>query len=332
MLAGGLLAFLTIPAEALQEPDSPPFTMSLGARIQVRHTGSDANDTNTIRVQRARLSLSGSAYEHFTYAIQADLVGSGGRLLDANVRYAPTSALTLWFGQGKAYFGRQWLTSSANLHFVDRTIVDGRFSAGRQQGIALLARGADSRLEFNAGVYNGEGIGQSVNEDNRFMTVGRVVFTPFGSYAPMESAHDYPEDARLALGISALQNRTGEGAEELGISRLGGEAAFKLRGLNLTAELYREWADPAEGADFTTDGWYLQGGYLFPGLRHEVAGRYAAIRGEDSAEDDRSETGVGYSYYLRGHRAKLQADFRNIHTQATDTDVREVRVQFQLAM
>ena len=42
-----------------------------------------------------------------------------------------------WIGQGKAFFGRQELTSSGRQQFVDRSNVNTRFAAGRDQGIGL---------------------------------------------------------------------------------------------------------------------------------------------------------------------------------------------------
>lgn len=321
------------PVAAQQE--EPPFTMRIGARLQVRATHAAPEgepDMTALFIRRARLSMAGSAYRHFTYAIQTELAGGSARLLDANVTaaLAPWAAITA--GQGKAAFGRQQLTSSGNLHFVDRSIVDGRFAAGRQQGVALSGAVADGRVEYTAGAYNGDGINQPANPGNRFMTVGRVVVTPFGAYAPVESAHDYPASPRVALGLSAMHNTTGVDADEVGISRLNTEAAFKLRGLNTTAEFYREWAEPVGAGTRTTDGWHAQAGYLFPGRTHELAGRWAVISPRASDAGDTVETGIGYSHYFAGHRAKLQADVRNIHQGATATDHRELRIQLQLTM
>jgi phosphate-selective porin len=323
------------PLAGLQEPADSPVTIDLGARIQVRYTGTDpdgdAESTHGVRVQRARLSLSGEAYDRFSYGIQADLASTGNRLLDAYIRFAATDALSLWFGQGKAYFGRQWLNSSANLQFVDRTIVHGRFTADRQHGVALVGRFAENRIETDLAVYNGEGISQPVNSDNRFMTVGRVVFTPWGSYAPVESAHDYPEDPRLAIGIAGLSNRTEEDEVEVDITRFNAEAAFKLRGFSATAELYHELAEPVGAEEERATGWYAQAGFLFPGLHHEIAARIAGIQPEDP-DADRTEIGLAYSYYISGHDAKIQADVRNVHDEEDDSDTRELRVQFQLVL
>lgn len=324
-------------AEPVLTAQDPPFTMRIGARTQVRGTYADpanADETTTVRIRRGRLSASGAAYEHFNYALQLELPGSGARLIDANIRASLSPLVTIWFGQGKAYFGRQQLNSSGNLNFVDRTIVDGRFSAGRQQGIAVLGSPLDGQLEYNLGIYNGNGINQSSNPNNRFMSVARVVATPLGSYSPAESAHDYPETPRMALGISALNNTVTGATGDTEITRLNAEAAFKLRGINMTGEFYREWAEPPAGEeDYTTNGWYTQFGYLLSNRKHEVAARLATIQAASSGSSgDLVETGVAFSHYFQAHRAKIQMDLRNIRDRDSGTDDREIRVQFQLTI
>lgn len=334
-----LLAAVVAPGEAQQtpiEPDpaQPAFTMDIGSRIQVRYSYLDRDEQDALGsfgIRRARLSLSGAAYQRFHYAVQIELPGAGARLLDANIRYHMAPMATLWFGQGKAPLGRQQLTSSGNLQMVDRAITDGRFAAGRQQGIALLGRTPGRTFEYHAGVYNGNGI-NAANDNRHYMYVGRAVFTPFGAYSPTESAHDYPATARLALGVAGLRNTLGLDVDEVDITRLAVEAAFKIRGLNTVGEFFHERATPAVGDPLNTNGWYVQGGYLWPDRRHELAARYAAISPDTPTDTDTVEMGVGYSLYLNGHRAKFQTDLRNIDRRATGLSDLELRLQFQLTL
>jgi phosphate-selective porin len=128
-----------------------------------------------------------------------------------------------------------------------------------------------------------------------------------------------------------MHNTEGEDEEEVGTVRLNSEVAFKLRGFSATAEIFHETADPVVGDDETAVGWYLQGGYLFPGRHHEVAGRVASVNPE-APNFGQTEIGLAYSYYIQGHNAKIQADLRNIHDDESDSDSRELRVQFQLAL
>ena len=315
--------------------DEDPFTLTVSARIQVRHTQTDPGEgerTGSTRIRRGRLAASGEAYQAFDYLLQLEVGGAEARLIDAFVRYRRAPALTLWLGQGKAHFGRQQLASSRDLQFVDRTIVDDRFSAGRQQGVALTGRLDGDLLEYGVGVYDGNGINQPVNQNNRFMSVARLVLTPLGSYGPVESALDRPETPRLAVGASGFRNAVGERDAVTRLLRANGEVAFKWGGANVVGEAYREWAKRPTGRRDITDGWYVQGGYLLPGGTHELVVRYAEIQSGDVPEEERVETGVGYSHYLHGHRVKVQGDLRNVRQGATGVDHRELRVQFQLTL
>lgn len=312
--------------------EAPPFTLNVGAQVQVRYSyldreGEDARGSFGIR--RARLRLGGTAYQHFAYAIQVDLGGANARLLDANIRYALAPMATVWFGQGKPPFGRQQLTSSGNLQMVDRAMPDGRFAPGRQVGMALLGQNAARTFEYGAGVYNGNGIA-AANPDMRHMVVGRAVWTPLGAYAPVESAFDYPSDPRVALGVSAMHNAGVQAEGDGDMARIGLEGAFKVRGVSTTGEYYHERLSPVVGDGLDTRGWYVQGGYLFPGRQHELAARYGAISSEMPANTDMVEAGIGYSLYLNAHRAKLQTDLRTVERKAVDTRDLELRVQFQL--
>jgi phosphate-selective porin OprO and OprP len=314
-------------SEALQ--DAPPFTMRIGARLQLRHRYETEGQTHLTRVQRGRLSFSGQAYEDFEYLIQLELAGPGVRLFDASVRYQLHPGAVLWAGQGKAPFGRQQLTSSGALHFVDRSIVDVRFAPGRQQGVAVGGMLAGERLQYQAGVFNGDGINQTQNPGGRMMSVGRLVFTPLGAFPPEESAHVGDSSPRVALGVAGLTNREVVDGIGVDVSRVGSEAAFRTGGLNMTAEFFREWAEPTDGERMVTDGGHGQIGYLWD-FRHEVVARYALIRPE--LQRNSVETGIAYSYYVAGHRAKLQADIRNLRSGVTGEDEMEFRVQFTLAL
>jgi phosphate-selective porin OprO and OprP len=320
------------PGATTQEP--PPFTMNLGARVQVRYSYLDPDAADAIgsfAIRRGRLSLGGTAYERFDYVIQLELAGAGARLLDANVRYRASPLATVWFGQGKAPFGRQQLTSSANLHMVDRAITDARFAPGRQIGVMLMGQNTGRTFEYGAGVYNGHGV-NTANPDGQYMIVGRAVWTPLGAYAPVESAFDYPSSPRVALGVAGMHNTVSPDGFDVEVVRLGLEGAFKVRGLNATSEYYLERLSPAAGDRLDTSGWYVQGGYLFPNRRHELAARYAVISADTPLDTDTIETGLGYSLYLSANRAKLQTDLRAIERRAADNPDIELRVQFQLAL
>ena len=332
--AANLAVAQDAPAQGPEIIRTENFTMTLGARLQLRFTWDspdEGDDVGSFTIRRGRLSLGGSAWEHFRYAMQMELSGGSVNIIDANISHQFSPLATLRIGQAKAFFGRQQLNSSGNLHFVDRTIVDGRFSGQRQNGIALHGQDEGRTFEYGVGIHNGNGINAANNNDS-YMFAGRAVLTPLGAYSPAESAFDYPDSLRIAIGGGFLLNTTGTGAAESDITRFSAEAAFKVRGFNTTAEFYWEDAEPTGQESLETTGWYVQPGFLFPNRRNELAVRYAVISPDTPTNTDEIETGVAFSHYWAQHRAKLQADLRQIERKATDEKDLQFRVQMQLTL
>lgn len=304
--------------------------IEIGNRVQVRYTQQEPEEgesKGSFRVRRAKFAVSGTVYDVWKFKTQAVWSGGSTTLEDAYIEYAANPMATVWFGQGKAWFGRQELTSSGSQQFVDRSIVSERFAAGRDQGLSLIGKNPGKTFEYNVGIYNGNGRNASSNDDDEFLTVGRLVWTPFGEYKLEESALDYPSSPKLALGIAAMD--TTDGGDD--VSRVGVEAAFKLGGFNTVAEYYTESLDFGDGSgELDTDGFYIQLGYLFPNKKFELAGRYAAISPDVAGDADEIETGIAASYYLQKHGQKLQADFRQVEDEASGTTDDEFRLQFQI--
>ncbi len=327
-------------------------TVAISNRIQARYTLTDpevGDGVGSFTIRRMKTAIEGDTNsKKLKFKLQANWVGQtvvtavsqsgstvtstrsrGPVLEDAELWYTFNPLATLWVGQGKAYFGRQELTSSGKQQFVDRSITSGRFAPGRDIGIGLSGSNTGKTFEYNLGIYNGNGINTSTNDNDEYMYIGRLVWTPFGELKLEESALDRPSSPKLAVGGGLLMNTTGTGNSERDIERFYGEFAFKWQGFNTVAEYYTETSDPVTGAELDTDGYYLQLGYLFPN-HIELAARIAEIAPDTAAATDRTETGLAVSWYFDKHNHKLQADYREIEDPATGRTDGEFRLQLQL--
>jgi phosphate-selective porin len=305
----------------------------------------------SFELERYRVLFDGTVFSHWDFRLQWDLAkGSladeeeeSQLLLDAHVTFAKKRLAQLWVGQGKVGFTRQALIDVDKLQFIDRSIATRRFAHQRDVGVALVGENQDRTYAYSVGVYNGNGINQSTDENEDYMAAGRLVVTPLGPLELVETDPDWAArpGPRLAVGVSVMTNNMGEGTfEEERINRGGLQLAFRARGFSMSGEFFTESRDtltgePQDEAD--TDGWYAQAGYAFPltelGM-FEVAGRYSEILRDVSDADD-TEAGIALNYYFRGHRGKVQFDYRALDFEGIQfgdrVDTEEARLQLQMA-
>ncbi len=343
---------------AASEPPQPAWLAGIGARLQLQHSWEHPDNHHTTRVRRGRIWARGLAANRFGYTLQAELAGDELQLLDAQVSTHLAGPVHLWLGQGKVPFGRQQLNSSGALSLVDRSVADGRFTPARRVGVKLHGAAMDDHVTFALGRFEARGIGGGPGVPGRSMVAGRLVWTPLGAYPTVESPLRIPDGPRLALGVAGLSTSEERGGHRARVSRWAGEGALRMGRLQVVTEAFREEGSsvvaPEEMAEGGLDqggmarleypgawGGHLQVGLLSRDLAHEVVVRHALIRPDASGhstgvepgvndEPGVSETGVGYTRYLDGHRTKVQAD---IHRISRDSDLpTEARIRLQLTM
>jgi phosphate-selective porin OprO and OprP len=332
-------------------------TVQISNRVQARYTLTDpevGDEVGSFRIRRMKTTIEGSlANAPWRFKLQANWVGTdyvtnvsqasngtvtqtrrrGPLLEDAEVWYTRNPMATVWMGQGKAFFGRQELTSSGRQQFVDRSIVSERFAPARQIGLGLIGANVGKTFEYNLGVYNGgseNAINTTANDNKEYMTVARLAWTPLGEYRLEESSLDYPTSPKLLLAGAYLDDTRGTGTAETDITRYGLELGFKYQGLNFLGEYYTEESERVNAAQVDTDGFYAQLGYLFPNKKFEIAARLAEIAPDTTTPQDRTETGIAGSWYWDKHNHKLQADYRKIEDDRTGAKDNELRIQLQL--
>ena len=311
-----------------------------------------AEDSSNFQVQRVRLGFKGFAYsDKLKYQLLLSASQSGQfdnvSLLDWFIDYGLTKEFGIRAGQFKVPYSTSFTISASELQFVERTQVDSNFRLDRDDGINLYGSLFDSKLTYNAGVYNGEGRNKS-NPDNGNLFSGRLIFEPLGRYAYHESDNDMSEKPLIlfsaAYAISGDQagstnTNLSSRLTALGVSDVAGYNGFagiKYRGTSIHGEYYHRVIDPQKNgvSDETSNGYYIQAGYFVVPKIIEIAARYESFDPDrDKDNDKRNEYGAGINCFINGQRNKIQADAFKIKDETGkkgDEDSR-FRIQYQLS-
>ncbi len=339
-------------------------------RIQVRYTHEMPDDTITLpgtdgpgdskgslRIRRAKFKTDGWFYKQWLlFEVQLNwpaVTGSnvGALLEDANINWDLTKgdkAFMIKFGQYKVPMGHQELTSSGSQQFVDRSLVSNQYNLGRDTGLQLWGRLWGDHIEWRAGMFNGNGLTRTLNDNDEFQYDVRVMFQPNGQIplgqgsGPLFSESDFESTDKpiYAVAVNFEQKNFHRATTGIDLKDTvwGFDGLFKFKGLYATAEYYLREREPepaapgAPAVKFDSDGWFAQAGYLIGAARQwEIAGRYGTF--DPSAlvtGNDQKEWRVGASYYNRRHSLKIQADFGELEIgAATTTNNQEFRLQTQ---
>jgi phosphate-selective porin len=332
----------------------PKFELNWINRMQLRYTYDDQDVTTpqsnrgSFRIRRFKTKLDGWIYQkELTYEFQVNWVGvtlsdtNTVLVEDANLQYDFTGgakAFQLKAGQFKAPFGRQELTSSGNQQFVDRSIASVLFAPARQLGLQVGGQFGNAQVPdmftYAGGIFNGNGIqgNRTINENDKYEYVGRVMFSPVGNVGYSESnlehyafrvsiGADYNNNNNFQIApdgtVTGVDN-TGEWGADIAIKALGGlflYGEYYWRSLE-TCLPASPCPSPSLGVKTPQQGATAQIGWLF-GDHIEVAGRYS-FTNVNTNRDDRNiqEWRGGLNYYINKHFWKIQTDFGVVENEA----------------
>lgn len=341
--------------------ESDKASLSISNRMQIRYSHLVPADVpldesgGSFRIRRARTKLDGWIYNrNLTYELDVDWADSNNMLQELYANYDLSKGKKLFqlkAGQFKVPFGRQQITSSGRQQFVDRSLVETRYALGRDIGLQAWGEIPAAKIEWRAGMFNGNGRTRQVNDNDKFQWDVRVMWQPLGDVGYSESDFETVGNRPLlAIGVNYESNNRQGGASPLNFDKeaLGGDIAFKWRGLSFVTEYFREVIEPRGSppapntADFESAGWYAQAGYFIYKRHVELAARYGAIDPRDNtlsssglltstvANDHLNERGVAVNWFLNKHFLKLQADYRQVEDEERDLTIEESRLQLQV--
>lgn len=326
--------------------------------VQLAGTAAPGDDRGSFRIRRAKFKLEGWALKpwltaEFQLNIPAVQGSNPGAILeDAAIDLDVTKGKNLFrikVGQFKPAFGRQEMTSSGSQSFVDRSEVSNQYARGRETGLALWGTTPDNKIEWRAGLSNGNSLTQSVNDNDAFQYNARVMFQPTGRQSlvqrswvsgPFYSEGDFESGDYPLFAVAANFEKNdffrATPGNDLKDTIYGLDLVYKYKRLFATLEYYRRERTPETGSKFRSDGFFAEATYLVSSRRNwEVGARYGQYDPTDRIGANlRKETRGVVSYYYARHVAKIQADFGRTENQAGNggqgTRNKELRIQTQI--
>ncbi len=310
------------------------------------------------RIRRARINLTGDFAEQFDFKLEGDF-GQGDGLNSSRTAFSATDIFINWHqfpwaqvkvGQWKAPFGLEQLTPDTSLYTIERTLPTGAITPERQIGVQLWGKPLATiwpeqkeLLTYYAGIFNGNGRNITNNDNNNFMYVGRLESTLAQGFLG--------KDSFLKLGADILNSRDDKGTNisqtlNLLVNSDGSLSPFVLPGadertawsvdgwlkmgpFDLIGEFLQERVHPrtvngvpAGFNRFTTDGFYVTGGYFLLPKKLQAVVQWQHLNPGQKGNDGISSIVGGLNYYIHGDDLKLMVNY--IHTWS---DFREANPQ-----
>ncbi|GAB5418226.1 MAG: hypothetical protein Crog4KO_16690 [Crocinitomicaceae bacterium] len=340
------------------------WSMKFGVRFQTLYLGENIineNDgvqagTSQFLLRRSRLKFGGHAFTpKLKYKIELGLtnrdigkVAADNNLapriiLDAVLKWNFYKNFTLWAGQTKLPGNRERVISSANMQFVDRSLLNKNFNIDRDIGVQLRHKftlGNQFVVREMFAVSQGEGRNLTQNNLGGLQYTGRVELLPFGKFA---SKGDYvgasierESKPKLSLAFTydyndrAVKTRSNQGSymwdSSVGnddglfnsnVTTLFADMMFKYKGWSVMGEYASRNADVINhyNADSTNTASVMAGSGLNVSLGYlcnnnwEIAGRVATYTPHvDLVDNAEQRYTLAVSRYIVGHALKVQAD------------------------
>ncbi len=342
----------------------PRFTHELpDESVQLPGNPAKGDSKGSFRIRRSKFKLEGWFYKpQLEFEFQAnwtDVINtpSSQFVEDANIDWdiSKKKRFRVKFGQFKAPFGRQLLTSSGAQQFVDRAIQDARLNDGRETGVALWGVFGGNKLDWRVMMSNGNGRTQLLNDNNKYLWSGRVMWQAvgntrmdqWGSGALLTEGDLGESAAGPLLGLAGqLSNNNRFGATtavDLDNRTWAVDYSFKHKGFASVGEYGDRRSRPETPAtgnaapEFHDKGLLVQASYAWkaPGIPgasfFELAFRYAQVDPNDLVSgNDRTEIGGALNYYYNRHTLKVQADFRQLKDDAANSGAGTTAYEFRL--
>jgi phosphate-selective porin OprO and OprP len=361
-------------------PGASEEKLVLGGLLQTQFEGGDVSAfegrfgsgaiDDRFRLRRMRINITGDFFEQFDFKLEGEFEQSDvgltirdatGRTLGSNSTRTAFGGLDLWanwhrypefqikLGQYKAPFGLEQISPDPKLMTAERSQVTSALTPERQIGVQIWGKPfanlfpeQKDLVSYYAGIFNGNGRNIAVNDNDEYMSVGRVELQPWkGKVAGQETwvkfganglhSHDAAGTVLSPVGNlrvnsdGSLSSFTAPAAAER--EGYGFDGSLHWGRFDLIAEYLSESYEgrPLNGIaptfkDFRAEGYYVQGSYYVLPKKLQLATKYEHFNPGQIIDDNLDSITVGLNYFIHGDDIKLMADY--IHTWSNFRDAR----------
>jgi phosphate-selective porin OprO/OprP len=312
--------------------------VQFGGMVQVQGESGDRGDSRFISpnarvyLRRARVNVAGRFVQEFNFRTELELSGSltdatglRAQLTDAYINWNRFDSANVRVGQFKTPFGFEQLYADPRLYTIERSLANDRLTLSRQIGIQVGGDAYYERFNYSIGIFNGNGTNLNFNDNDRFLTAGRVSVVPL-------SGRFLDQPSRWSVGVNAFRTRDSNVTlpAEFGIdstpatpakdnifvgrrSGFGADSQVELGRVELWGEVLHGTFEPDDRIPLRrlrSTGGYGQAAVFVIEDKLQLVGRYETFTPNTTLSTGRTKTSVfGVNYYFKQHDLKLQVDY-----------------------
>ncbi|MGC4073659.1 MAG: porin [Nibricoccus sp.] len=305
-------------------------SLTLGGFIQVQGDFLDkgdsrfSSDNDRIYLRRARISVAGRINSDFDFKVDAEMAGSlnetsgyRGQLADGFINWSRYHTANVRIGQFKTPFGYEQLASDITRPAIERSLPNDRLTLGRQIGAQVSGDFFEKRLTYATGVFNGTGVNTNANDNDAFLSAGRVTATPVKTkIADQEFVWSVGTNGYTSKDASLTGlNDFGFAANTFTGQRTGFGADMQLRfgAFDLWTEYLSERFKPSNhlpASTFESDGWSSQLSYLFLPKYWQGVVRFESFDPNTARAGNSTDNWVvGGTYFFGGDSVSLALNY-----------------------
>jgi phosphate-selective porin OprO/OprP len=270
-------------------------------------------------IRRARIEMSGEVGDRVDWATSFDFGGSnrdnGVNLRNAYVGVKDISIGNIRAGQYKEPYGLEQLTSSNNITFIERSLMN-PFVPAFNAGVMVFDQAASERVTWAAGVFRtGTDDGEVSKGDGEYAVTARVTGLPMYSQDGKSYVHlglDFsersPTDDSVTFSAkpeaNLAPNYVSAKIPAETVDLIGAEAAWATGPFKVSGEYTLASIEGTSGSgDPDLNGYYVQASYFLTGESHpysKATGAFGAVKPNANAFGKEGghgawELGVRYS-------------------------------------